>query len=55
MTTLAIKMESGGPLLVLQDNEWGVAEACQFRDPFLEGLVLEAEYRLEHKPSAADT
>lgn len=47
MLTLAIRMEPEGPLLVLQDTEWGVAEVCQFQDPFLKGLVLDAEFRLE--------
>jgi hypothetical protein len=55
MITLAIKIESEGPLLVLQDSEWGIAEACQFRDPFLKGLVLDAEFRLEQRHTAADT
>jgi hypothetical protein len=54
MITLAIRIESDGPLLILQDSQWGIAEACQFRDPFLKGLVLDAEFRLEQKPSAAD-
>lgn len=55
MTTLAIRMTSDGPLLVLQDSEWGIAEACQFQDPFLKGMILDAEYRLERPPSVADT
>ncbi len=54
MITLAIRIESEGPLLILQDSEWGIAEACQFRDPFLKGLVLDAEFRLEQRHSAAD-
>ena len=54
MITLAIRIESEGPLLILQDNEWGISEACQFRDPFLKGLVLDAELRLEQLHSAAD-
>lgn len=55
MITLAIRLEFEGPLLVLQDDEWGIAEACQFQDAFLKGLILEAEYRLEQRSSAADS
>lgn len=52
MTTLAIRVESEGPLVVLLDDEGGIAEAFQLQDPLLKGLVEEAEYRL--RPSAAD-
>ncbi len=55
MMTLAIRMASDGPLLVLQDSEWGIAEACQFQDPFLKGMILDAEYRLDRNPSVADS
>jgi hypothetical protein len=55
MITLAIRIESEGPLLILQDSEWGIAEACQFRDPFLKSLVLDAEFRLEQRHSSAET
>lgn len=54
MTTLAIRIAADGPLLVLQDSEWGIAEACQFQDPFLKGLILDAEYRLDRRPSVMD-
>ena len=54
MLTLSIRIERAGLLLVLQDSELGVAEACQFQDPFLSGLVLDAEYRLEQQQSASD-
>jgi hypothetical protein len=55
MITLAIRIEPDGPLLILQDSEWGIVEACQFQDPFLKGLVLDAEFRMEQRHSAADT
>lgn len=54
MITLAIRLESDGPVLVLQDKTWGIVEAYPFQDPFLKGLVLEAEFRLEQRHSAAD-
>ncbi len=54
MTTLSIRLESEGPLLVLQDQEWGVAEACLIQDRFLSSLVSEAEYRLGRRHSVAD-
>jgi hypothetical protein len=54
MPTLAIRIEPEGPLLVMKDEAWGIAEACQFQDPFLTGMILDAEYRLEQRHSAAD-
>ncbi len=54
MITLSIRLETDSPLLVLQDSEWGAAEACQFQDPFLKGMILEAEMRLEQRSSAPD-
>ena len=55
MLTLAIQIEAEGSLLILKDSAWGVAETCSFRDPFLKGMVLDAEFRLEQRNCAADS
>ena len=54
MTTLSIRLEPEGPVLVLQDLDWEIAEACLIRDPFLRGLVSEAEHRLALRHSTVD-
>lgn len=54
MITLAIRTGSEGMLLILEDRGRGEVEAWPFRDPFLVGMVLDAELRMEQRHSAAD-
>lgn len=54
MLTLSIQVTREGTLLVLQDGESGTAEICRLDDPFLTGLVLDAEFKLEQQQPASD-
>ncbi|HWQ09946.1 MAG TPA: hypothetical protein VN436_12590 [Holophaga sp.] len=54
MLTLSIQITREGTLLVLQDGEAGTAEVCRLEDPFLTGLVLDAEFKLEQLQSPSD-